>query len=93
MKTPQSDDDATIFINPAYVNGSGTTFTELPGSLHTNAAGMNFADGHSEMHLWKGMVATPPFNPNYSTYLQGVGDLDPASINDNTWMAQHTPAN
>jgi len=92
-QNPQSNDDAVFFINPAYANGSGTTFLDLPGALHNNAAGMNFADGHSEMHAWKGKVTTQPFNPNYSSYLGGVSGLDAASVNDNTWLAQHTPAN
>jgi prepilin-type processing-associated H-X9-DG protein len=92
-ENPESDDDATFYINPAYANGSGVTFLELPGAIHNNAAGMNFADGHAEMHLWKGRVTTQPLNPNYSSYLQGVGGVDAASVNDNTWLAQHTPAN
>ena len=92
-QNPQSNDDATFFINPAYANGSGTTMTELPGSMHGKASGMVFADGHSEVHTWRGNVTTQPFNSGYTSYLQGVGSLDQGSINDNTWMAQHTPLN
>jgi hypothetical protein len=36
---PNSDDDATFFVNPADANGTGTSFTELPGSMHAKAAG------------------------------------------------------
>lgn len=92
-ENPQSNDDATFFVAPADANGSGTSFTELPGSLHGKASGMVFADGHSEVHAWKGSVTTQPFNSGYTSYLQSVGGLDAASVNDLTWLAQHTPAN
>jgi prepilin-type N-terminal cleavage/methylation domain-containing protein len=88
---PNSDDDATLYVNPADASGNGTTFTELPGSLHAKAAGIIYADGHSDLHIWRGSVTTQPFNPNSSSYLQGVSGLDQASVNDLTWMAQHTP--
>jgi prepilin-type N-terminal cleavage/methylation domain-containing protein/prepilin-type processing-associated H-X9-DG protein len=90
---PNSDDDATFFVNPAYANGSGTSFTEIPGSFHGKAAGIVYADGHSDVHVWKGGVTTQAFDPNRTGYLQAVGGLDNASVNDLTWLAQHTPAN
>jgi prepilin-type processing-associated H-X9-DG protein len=61
--------------------------------LHGNTAGIVYADGHSDLHKWQGSVTTQPFNPNYSSYLQKVGGLDTGSQNDETWLAQHTPAN
>lgn len=88
---PNSDDDATLYVNPDDANGQGTTITELPGSMHAKAAGIVYADGHSDIHVWRGTVTTQPFNPNFTTsYLQGK-NLDPDSVNDLTWMAQHTP--
>jgi prepilin-type N-terminal cleavage/methylation domain-containing protein/prepilin-type processing-associated H-X9-DG protein len=89
---PDSDDDATFFINPADANGSGSSFTELPGSLHAKGGGIVFADGHSEIHVWKGILDTPPVV--YQTYVQNVSvSGDTAALNDLTWLAQHTPAN
>ena len=86
---PDWNDDCALFVDPADANGTGTSFTELPGSLHAKAAGMFFADGHSEIHVWKGSVDTPPvtynFQPAQPTY-------DTASLNDLVWFAQHTPA-
>jgi len=91
---PNSDDDATLYVNPADANRTGTTFTELPGSMHGSAAGMVYADGHSDLHRWAGRVTTQPFDPNSTSYLQAVSVTgDPASQNDLTWLAQHTPAN
>ena len=88
---PDSNDDATFYVNPADANGNGTSITELPGSMH-GASGMVFADGHSEVHVWKGGKTTQPVTyPN--SYLQGVGSLDAGSQKDETWLAQHTPQN
>jgi prepilin-type N-terminal cleavage/methylation domain-containing protein/prepilin-type processing-associated H-X9-DG protein len=88
---PDSDDDATFYVNPADTNAAGATFTELPGSLHGKGAGMVFADGHAEVHVWKGRITTQPV-----TYvlLQNVSlTSDTTSQNDLAWFAQHTPAN
>lgn len=90
---PDSDDDPVMFVDPAAASGHGTSFTELPGSLHNDSAGMVFADGHAELHLWKGPITTQPVtyvSPG-SKALVVVGDA--ASQNDLTWLAQHTPAN
>ncbi|MEJ0089507.1 MAG: prepilin-type N-terminal cleavage/methylation domain-containing protein [Limisphaerales bacterium] len=94
-QNPQSNDDATFYVNPAYADGTGTIFTEVPGAMHGNAAGVVFADGHSEVHVWKGGIATQPFNPSWSGYYSGitVPGSDTASKNDLTWLAQHTPQN
>jgi prepilin-type N-terminal cleavage/methylation domain-containing protein/prepilin-type processing-associated H-X9-DG protein len=89
---PDSDDDATFFVNPADAYGAGDgTFNELPGSLHGKGAGMVFADGHSEVHAWKGHLTTPPVT--FVAYLPAtVVTSDPASAADLAWFAQHTPA-
>ena len=94
-ENPQSNDDATYYIAPSLANGGATTWTEVPGALHGNSAGIVYADGHSDVHVWKGGVTTQPFNPNWGpNYLQSVSVTgDSASVNDVTWLAQHTPAN
>ena len=91
---PDSDDDAVLFVNPADASSatSDDYFTGLPGSMHNNGAGLVYADGHSEVHVWQGRITTEPVK--YVTYLQSLSvGGDPASQNDMTWLAQHTPAN
>ena len=89
---PDSDDDATFYVDPAAASGTGTAFLELPGSMHNNAAGLVYADGHSEAHVWQGRITTQPVK--YVVNLANVSvSSDPASQNDLTWLAQHTPAN
>ena len=88
---PDSNDDATFYINPADASGNGTSFTELPGSLHGKASGMVFADGHAEVHRWGGTKTTPGVSYP-SSYLQAVNiSGDAASQKDLTYLAQHTP--
>jgi prepilin-type N-terminal cleavage/methylation domain-containing protein/prepilin-type processing-associated H-X9-DG protein len=90
---PDANDDCALYVNPADTNTTATTFTELPGSLHGKGAGMFFADGHSEIHVWKGTLDTP--NVKYVAYAgQNVNvGSDPAAVSDLMWLAQHTPQN
>jgi prepilin-type N-terminal cleavage/methylation domain-containing protein len=88
---PDSDDDATFYVNPADANGNRTSFTELPGSMHAKAGGIVYADGHSDVHVWKGSLDTPPVV--YQAWVQAVNvSGDPSALNDLAWLAQHTPA-
>jgi prepilin-type processing-associated H-X9-DG protein len=89
---PDSDDDATLYVNPADATGGDMAFTEVPGSMHGNAAGMVFGDGHSEVHVWRGGITTTPVK--YIKYWQNVNvSSDPQSLNDLKWFAMHTPQN
>jgi prepilin-type N-terminal cleavage/methylation domain-containing protein/prepilin-type processing-associated H-X9-DG protein len=90
---PDSNDDVTFFVDPAGANGSGTSFTELPGSLHANAAGMVFADGHSEVHVWKGAITTQPVTYIAPGSVNRNVSTDANSQKDLTWFAQRTPLN
>lgn len=92
---PNSNDDATFYVDPAAATQTGKTFTELPGSMHATSAALVFADGHSETHKWKGAVTTTKFDPSRTSYLSGnaIPSLDTASVSDLQWFAQHTPQN
>jgi prepilin-type N-terminal cleavage/methylation domain-containing protein/prepilin-type processing-associated H-X9-DG protein len=92
---PDANDDCALFVDPADANGTGTSFTELPGSFHAKAAAMCFADGHAEAHVWKGSKDTPPvtYQANYAGG-QGISLAgDSLALKDLVWFAQHTPAN
>jgi prepilin-type processing-associated H-X9-DG protein len=88
---PNSNDDATFFVNPADANGKGTAMTEVPGSMHANASGIAFGDGHSEIHVWRGGATLKQFDPTLNKYYQNVPTSDSSSVDDLTWLAQHTP--
>lgn len=82
---PDSVDDALLYTSTYPV----TTLTEMPGNLHGGAAGVAFADGHAEIHLWRGPVMNSHKGVTY-TLIQRV----PCAINDPDmlWLAEHTPA-
>lgn len=81
---PDSIDDALMYTSSYAV----TKFTELPGSQHAGACGMTFADGHSEIHKWKGPIANVAVK--YQTQQQVTcSATDP----DMLYLAQHTPQN
>jgi prepilin-type N-terminal cleavage/methylation domain-containing protein len=96
---PNSNDDASLYVDPAAANGAGTTFTELPGSMHASSAALVFADGHSETKRWKGSVTLTKFNASLAgwiggtSWLSGIGSLDAESKKDLQWLAERTPKN
>ncbi|MCX8090365.1 MAG: DUF1559 domain-containing protein [Verrucomicrobiae bacterium] len=81
---PDSINDAAFFLNVGYT-GPNCRWTDLPASYHNGAAGVAFADGHSEIKKWRDsrtrrtitFTKMPEFNaPNSVDYL---------------WMAERTP--
>jgi prepilin-type N-terminal cleavage/methylation domain-containing protein/prepilin-type processing-associated H-X9-DG protein len=91
---PDCNDDVTFYDDPiAGSPGGSTSFTELPGSQHDKGAGMVYADGHAEIHIWKGTLDTPPVKAvSNSGYLQPVSlSGDALAMNDLYWFSQHTP--
>jgi prepilin-type N-terminal cleavage/methylation domain-containing protein len=89
---PDSDDDATFFVDPVDATRAGTSVIEFPGNLHGNACGIVYGDGHSDVHPWKGAAFLKPVT--FLQYYQNISiSGDPASQKDLAWMAQHTPAN
>ena len=90
---PDSIDDALLYD----ANYPVTSFTELPGSQHGGACGIAFADGHAEIHKWRGPVADRP-NVIYA----GPGGVTPNYVQrvscsisdpDMLYLAARTPIN
>ena len=78
---PDSMNDAGFF-NPQ----SKTSFVDIPASYHNGAGGFAFADGHAEVHKWKGVLASQQAqkvrysSPSYPT--PRSGDPDVAYLHD-----------
>ena len=65
----------------------GEQIIDIPASYHNKACGFSFADGHSEIHKWKGSRICPPV-----TYTGTVAlniSASPDSGNDVRWMAEN----
>jgi prepilin-type N-terminal cleavage/methylation domain-containing protein/prepilin-type processing-associated H-X9-DG protein len=75
--------------------------TEIPGNQHGGACGMAFADGHSEIHKWRGEIANVPVNywNGSSSVPLGPLPLGRQQVNcslsdpDMLYLAAHTPVN
>jgi prepilin-type N-terminal cleavage/methylation domain-containing protein/prepilin-type processing-associated H-X9-DG protein len=81
---PDSLDDG-IFYTPNMVWGS---LVELPGCQHAGACGVSFADGHSEIHKWRGKFSNQPVKYAYT-----IGVSVPLNDPDMIWLETHTPVN
>lgn len=85
---PDSIDD-TILYTASY---PVTSFTELPGNQHGGGCGLTFADGHAEIHNWKGPVMSAHRNVIYQTVVGSTQQVPcPVTDVDMVWLANHTP--
>ncbi|MFN3409365.1 MAG: prepilin-type N-terminal cleavage/methylation domain-containing protein [Limisphaerales bacterium] len=73
--------------NPATI----TRWSDAPASNHNGAAGISFADGHSEIHVWKSETAKPPVTtvPYSGPYYQGPL-FDALGLRDAAWLCERT---
>ena len=87
---PDSIDDTLLYTSSYPVS----SFTELPGNQHGGACGLAFADGHAEIHHWKGPVVTAHKVVSYQLAI-GTTQQVPCSTGDPDmgWLASHTPQN
>jgi prepilin-type N-terminal cleavage/methylation domain-containing protein/prepilin-type processing-associated H-X9-DG protein len=82
-------------INDGYMQTDPTptpaAFADLPASYHGGACGIAFADGHSEIHMWRSKACTilpvtypltKPSWPSFSTDSSGLG------LQDGLWLGQ-----
>lgn len=85
---PDSLDDCILYTASYAV----PSFTELPGNQHGGGCGLSFADGHAEIHTWRGPVMNAHRNVIYQTAL-GVTQQVPCATTDQDmlWLAAHTP--
>lgn len=100
MKMPQITHPSSIFVTidedqgsindgyfadvPAYPIASANTLHDAPATYHGGSSGISFADGHAEMHKWRGFnySAKPP-NP-----VPGVVLTDPNALNDLQYLLE-----
>jgi prepilin-type N-terminal cleavage/methylation domain-containing protein/prepilin-type processing-associated H-X9-DG protein len=76
---PDSINDGYFLIDPAPTGSWG----DLPASYHNGAGGFSFADGHSEIHKWKGAAT------KRKVTFQGWGGGAPFRA-DYEWIARRT---
>ena len=67
------------------------SWADLPASYHNGACGFSFADGHSEVHLWKSKVCTivPVLYKSWQGRAVSFAS-DAAGVQDGAWLASVT---
>jgi prepilin-type N-terminal cleavage/methylation domain-containing protein len=88
---PDSINDAACAVQMANYNKAtgavNAQIIDFPASYHLGAAGLNFADGHAEIHRWVGSRIKAPVRYNNNLQLNvPAGD----SARDIFWWSQNT---
>lgn len=79
---PDSINDAGFF------NPRQTLWIDVPATYHNGAAGLAFADGHSEIHKWRASLARHPAARNVSTVNYNVNLINGAAGDaDIRWLS------
>ena len=83
---PLSINDAACAVQIVKQDAKSGNIIDFPASYHNGAAGLSFADGHSEIHQWKGSKIKT-FGKGANTGLNvAAGD----SLNDAKWWSVNT---
>ncbi|HEX4122501.1 MAG TPA: prepilin-type N-terminal cleavage/methylation domain-containing protein [Verrucomicrobiae bacterium] len=83
---PTSIDDG-LFEEGMYPDGSPSVDVQnFPSQVHNNACGFGFADGHAEIHQWKGSY----FTETASDTAVSIPASDVANYRDAFWLIDHT---
>jgi prepilin-type N-terminal cleavage/methylation domain-containing protein/prepilin-type processing-associated H-X9-DG protein len=85
-ENPDSINDAACAVQMCEMNATSGTIVDYPAAYHNGAAGLNFADGHAEIHQWKGSKIKPKVR--YSNWMTTTSAGD--SLNDIKWWSQNT---
>ena len=87
---PDSINDAAFAVQMAApskpLTMSDIRIIDFPASYHNGACGFSFADGHSEIHKWRGAKIRPPVTGQDLTLNVPAGD----SKNDIIWLSDMT---
>lgn len=81
-------DEQADSLNDGYLlnNPGGNGWGDLPASYHGGGAAISFADGHSEMRVWKSAATKVPVKYAYT----GWPALDAAGLQDFRWLMERT---
>jgi prepilin-type processing-associated H-X9-DG protein len=87
---PDSINDGAFAVQMAVPSKPSTMsdvrIIDFPASFHNGACGFSFADGHSEIHKWRGSKIRPPVTSQLISLNVPAGD----SKNDIIWLSDMT---
>jgi prepilin-type N-terminal cleavage/methylation domain-containing protein len=75
-----------FFVVTMNQTGAGCYLVDYPASYHNGAGGLNFADGHSEIHRWRDPRTTPPLRDgiNLALNVPSPNNVDIAWLQERT---------
>ena len=79
------DEHADSINDPAFFAPKGSQWIDFPASYHNGAGCITFADGHSEIHMWRSSLKNQKVTYNTSSAL-GVSATDV----DYWWLRERT---
>jgi prepilin-type N-terminal cleavage/methylation domain-containing protein len=82
---PLSINDEYFEVRMAQATPVSITMNDWPSQVHDRACGFGFADGHSEIHKWKGPSMSSPTTVGAVSYTKPSADF-----NDAYWLTSHT---
>ncbi|HLH52669.1 MAG TPA: prepilin-type N-terminal cleavage/methylation domain-containing protein [Verrucomicrobiae bacterium] len=74
------------FVVTMNQRGAGCYIVDFPASYHNGAGGLNFADGHSEIHKWRDPRTIPPLKDNFNLQL----NIPSPNNQDVAWLQERT---
>jgi prepilin-type N-terminal cleavage/methylation domain-containing protein len=74
------------FVVTMNQQGAGCYIVDFPASYHNKAGGLNFADGHSEIHKWIDPRTTPPHKANFNLQL----NIPSPNNRDIAWLQERS---
>lgn len=84
---PDSINDAACAVQMAKPEAKTAQIIDFPASYHNGACGLAFADGHSEIHKWRGSKIKAKVKYNHDLSLNvPAGD----SLQDVIWWSENT---
>ena len=83
---PDSINDAACAMKMADPGATTATIVDYPASYHHGASGLSYADGHSEIHHWKGSTIKPRVTGILLPKNVDAGD----SVKDIIWWSEVT---
>ena len=83
---PDSINDAACGVEMAPPWATTARIVDYPASFHNGASGLSYADGHSDMHIWKGSKIKPRVTGNPIQLVVDAGD----SVKDIVWWSSVT---
>ena len=75
-----------FFVVTMDQRGAGAFIVDFPASYHNGAGGLNFADGHSEIHRWRDPRTIPAFKDNHNLTL----NIPSPNNQDVAWLQERS---